>query len=194
MAFNLSSLYLWKQLKTSAPPTGARCEWLSIWVLCIFENSYHRQPPDDQTVVNGFQFEFFVSLKTAHSHISHRFQPLWMAFNLSSLYLWKQLYSHFCNSSFSCEWLSIWVLCIFENSEEKKRLQELVVVNGFQFEFFVSLKTAISHNRTDIPWLWMAFNLSSLYLWKQRSFRSWRMSKCCEWLSIWVLCIFENSF
>ncbi len=167
MAFNLSSLYLWKQLSHKVGKVPNCCEWLSIWVLCIFENSWKFWQHLQWCVVNGFQFEFFVSLKTAAREKWLRSLTLWMAFNLSSLYLWKQQSNGSTRERPSCEWLSIWVLCIFENSQCIGSQWRTDVVNGFQFEFFVSLKTA--------------FGLSFVY------------RSCCEWLSIWVLCIFENS-
>ena len=117
--------------------------WIAFNLVSLHLQKQRCQNHDNKIyVVNCFQFSIFAFAKTTNSFSTLSNWWLWIAFNLVSLHLQKQ------------------PLLI--------TLNMIVVVNCFQFSIFAFAKT--TNRKIFRTWrkLWIAFNLVSLHLQKQR--------------------------
>ena len=149
--------------------------------------------PNPNEVVICFQFLFFVFLMTTFCWLTNSLNVLWFAFNFCSLYFWWQQILLLYVVWHSCDLLSIFVLCIFDDNILPLSYRYLLVVICFQFLFFVFLMTTYYRKRLYLCWLWFAFNFCSLYFWWQLIIYFFYVISSCDLLSIFVLCIFDDN-
>ena len=140
-AFNFCSLYFWWQLSILNVVQNYGCDLLSIFVLCIFDDNLPNFAISSRAVVICFQFLFFVFLMTTSGFGCVLSRQLWFAFNFCSLYFWWQPCADLPVKHSSCDLLSIFVLCIFDDNYLLYFIVTQMVVICFQFLFFVFLMT-----------------------------------------------------
>ena len=158
IAFNLVSLHLQKQpYKPNAD--GVNKLWIAFNLVSLhLQKQPNWQKAWEIRVVNCFQFSIFAFAKTTNCSTVAVSVLLWIAFNLVSLHLQKQLAM---NQDLST-----------------------LVVNCFQFSIFAFAKTTRKRFKRNANMLWIAFNLVSLHLQKQRYMLINFYLLRCELLSI----------
>ena len=193
IAFNLITFVDITQLSDKGLTTTCCCELLSIWLLLWISHSCDCARKGAGWVVNCFQFDYFCGYHTAVSNTLGLSSSLWIAFNLITFVdITQQKYLKYYIQN-CCELLSIWLLLWISHSNGVPSLNNLSVVNCFQFDYFCGYHTAIYINSIVIILLWIAFNLITFVDITQLGINRCILPRSCELLSIWLLLWISHS-
>ena len=137
--------------------------------------------------MNCFQFVFLSGSLTTIFPKDTDHVTLWIAFNLYFYRVHWQQRCYSCGMALCCELLSICIFIGFIDNTHHYLMQEVMVVNCFQFVFLSGSLTTMICRLPTLSRLWIAFNLYFYRVHWQQGMPLVSLASSCELLSI---CIF----